>query len=146
EVLTKPGKLTDEERQIMNRRPVDGARVILGTGDAPDLAAVVAYEHHIMIDGGGYPNLKFRRDCHFASRLVHICDVYDALRTRRPYRDAWEAERVMGYIAERAGTEFDTDLARSFIDMMEHWDQAVAVLDEAEPVPSASPAAPEQPA
>ena len=145
EILTKPGKLTDDERQLMNRHPVDGARVILGSGDAPDLAAVVAYEHHIMIDGGGYPALRFRRDCHFASRLVHICDVYDALRTRRPYRDAWEAERVIGYIGERAGTEFDPDLARSFIEMMEQWDQSVAILetDDADlPIPTPSGAAP----
>ena len=129
EVLTKPGKLTDEERQLMNRHPSDGARVILSSGDAPDLAAVVAYEHHIMIDGGGYPSLRFPRDCHYASRVVHICDVYDALRTRRPYRDAWEAERVMSYIAERAGTEFDHDLATSFGEMMTQWDQSLAVLE-----------------
>ena len=143
EILTKPGKLTDQERHLMNQHPSDGAKTILRTGEAPDLAAVVAYEHHIMIDGGGYPPLRFSRDCHYASRLVHVCDVYDALRTRRPYRDAWPAQKVLDYIAERAGTEFDNELARSFNDMMLQWDQSVAVVeDESTPVqlPKSQPA------
>src|SRR5215203_4835822 len=50
------------------------------------LAAIVAYEHHIMLDGGGYPALHDARGAQYASRLVHICDVYDGLRTNRPYR------------------------------------------------------------
>jgi HD-GYP domain-containing protein (c-di-GMP phosphodiesterase class II) len=49
---------------------------------------------------------------------VHVCDVYDALRTKRPYRDAWESERVLAYIAERAGTEFEPDAANAFVTMM----------------------------
>ena len=56
EVLTKPGKLTDEERLLMNQHPVEGARIILQSGDEMELAAVVAYEHHIMLNGGGYPS------------------------------------------------------------------------------------------
>src|SRR2546430_15221746 len=71
-----------------------------------------------MIDGGGYPRCHFHRACHPASVLVHVCDVYDALRTHRPYREAWEAARVLGYISERAGTEFDPDIARKFVEMM----------------------------
>lgn len=142
EILTKPGRLTDEERNIMNRHPTDGARVILSSGEAPDLAAIVAYEHHIMLDGGGYPALRFGRACHFASRLVHICDVYDALRTKRPYRDAWEATRVIDYVGERAGTEFDTDLAHSFTTMMGQWDQSIATVestDEPDPLAEVTP-------
>jgi len=138
EVLTKPGKLTDEERTLMNQHPAGGAKVILSTGEAPELAAVVAYEHHIMIDGGGYPALRFARACHYASRLVHICDVFDALRTRRPYRDAWSGQKVMTYIGERAGMEFDAELAVSFQGMMRQWDQSLAVVeDENAPVRSA---------
>jgi putative two-component system response regulator len=49
---------------------------------------------------------------------VHVCDVYDALRTRRPYRDAWPAEKVLTYIGERAGSEFEPDVARAFLRMM----------------------------
>jgi putative nucleotidyltransferase with HDIG domain len=118
EILNKPGKLTDEERQVMQQHPVAGARLIIESGRKLDLAAAVAHEHHIMINGQGYPTHHYRRDCHKASKLVHVCDVFDALRTRRPYRDAWESERVLTYISERAGTEFEPDAATSFVAMM----------------------------
>jgi len=125
DILNKPGKLTDEERLVMQQHPVDGARMILTSDRELDLAAAVAYEHHIMIDGGGYPRCHYHRACHPASALVHVCDVYDALRTNRPYRAAWESERVLGYIEERAGKEFDPDVARKFVQMMRELDQRV---------------------
>ena len=118
EILNKPGKLSDEERAIMQRHPVDGARLIIESGRNLDLAVAVAHEHHIMINGHGYPVHHYRRDCHKASKLVHVCDVYDALRTRRPYRDAWEAERVLTYLEERAGTEFEPEAATAFVTLM----------------------------
>jgi len=139
DVLTKPGKLTDAERALMNEHPAAGARLLLETEEDLDLAIVVAYEHHIMINGGGYPSLSYPRACHHASRLVHVCDVYDALRTRRPYRDAWEFERVLAYLNERAGLEFDTDLVAAFVRMMRQWEPQVAVLsDEHATVPTAA--------
>ena len=134
EILVKPGRLTPEERAIMNRHPADGARIIFASDKQLDLAAVVAYEHHIMLNGGGYPCLHYGRDCHHASRLVHVCDVYDALRTRRPYRDAWESERALEYIDSRAGTEFDPDVARAFISMMRQLDRRLVIVDETTPV------------
>ena len=135
DILTKPGKLTPEERLIMNMHTVDGAKIIIETEEHLDLAAVVAYEHHIMIDGGGYPALAFPRDCHYASKVVHLCDVYDALRTKRPYRDAWESDRVLEYVAERAGTEFDADLANTFVTMMRKFEDHLRVAhSEDEPV------------
>jgi putative nucleotidyltransferase with HDIG domain len=118
DILNKPGKLTDDERKVMQNHPVDGARLIIESGRKLDLAAAVAHEHHIMINGNGYPRCHYHRDCHKASKLVHVCDVYDALRTKRPYRDAWESERVLSYIAERAGTEFEPDAANAFVAMM----------------------------
>ena len=134
EILVKPGRLTPEERAIMNRHPADGARIIFASDKQLDLAAIVAYEHHIMLNGGGYPCLHYGRDCHSASRLVHVCDVYDALRTRRPYREAWESERALEYIESRAGTEFDPDVARAFCSMMRQLDRRLIVVDEVTPV------------
>ena len=125
EILNKPGKLSDEERAVMQRHPVDGAKIILTSDRELDLAAAVAFEHHIMIDGGGYPHCHFRRACHPASVLVHVCDVYDALRTNRPYRAAWESARVLGYIEERAGSEFDPEVARKFVRMMKELEDRV---------------------
>jgi len=118
DILNKPGKLTDEERQVMQHHPVAGAKMIIESGRKLDLAATVAHEHHIMINGQGYPTRHYHRPCHKASNLVHVCDVYDALRTKRPYRDAWEANRVLTYIEERAGTEFEPEIATAFVKMM----------------------------
>jgi putative nucleotidyltransferase with HDIG domain len=132
EILIKPGKLTPEERETMNAHPAEGARIILEAEEHLELAAVVAYEHHIMLNGGGYPRVHYGRVCHRASHLVHVCDVYDALRTKRPYRDAWEAERILPYLEERAGTEFDPDVVQAFMAMMRKWESRVAVLDDVE--------------
>jgi putative nucleotidyltransferase with HDIG domain len=140
EVLTKPGKLTDAERALMNAHPAAGARLLLDVEEDLDLAVVVAYEHHIMINGGGYPVLHYPRDCHQASKLVHVCDVYDALRTRRPYREAWSFEKTLGYLEERSGLEFDPQLCSAFTRMMRQWEPQVAVVsDERAPVAAAPP-------
>jgi putative nucleotidyltransferase with HDIG domain len=127
EILVKPGKLTDAERLVIQDHPMVGARMLLENADPMGLAAVVAYEHHIRLDGGGYPKLHDARGAQYASRIVHVCDVYDALRTIRPYRDAWESERAMAYIHDRAGVEFDPSIARSFIAMMRKWDSQIAL-------------------
>lgn len=139
DILNKPGKLSDEERNVMQQHPVMGAKMIIESGRRLDLAAAVAHEHHIMINGHGYPTHHFRRDCHKASKLVHVCDVYDALRTRRPYRDAWEGERVLTYIEERSGTEFEPEASTAFVKLMRKVDSGVQrspmpPLNGAEPV------------
>ena len=134
EILTKPGNLSPPEWAIMRAHTVEGARIILGSDQSLEVAALVAFEHHIMINGGGYPERHFRCDCHRASTLVHVCDVYDALRTRRPYRDAWEPAKVLEYITKGIGTEFDADVAKAFITMMEKWEPRLAAarqIDEA---------------
>ena len=135
EVLTKPGKLTDEEWVIMRRHPVDGAKIIYESDRQLDLASAVAYEHHIMINGGGYPNRHFQRECHKASKLVHVCDVYDALRTTRPYREAWEPDRILQQLEKGIGWDFDEEVSRAFIQMMGQWERRVAVVDDKTALP-----------
>ncbi|HKC41079.1 MAG TPA: hypothetical protein VKC15_16175, partial [Gemmatimonadales bacterium] len=87
--------------------------------------------------------------CHQASKLVHVCDVYDALRTRRPYREAWSYEKTLGYLQERSGLEFDSELCGGFIRMMKQWEGQVSILpDVTAPVGPPMPlraANPEQP-
>jgi putative nucleotidyltransferase with HDIG domain len=129
DILTKPGKLTPEEWALMRSHTVEGARLILQSDQNLDVAALVAFEHHIMINGGGYPDRHYRCDCHKASTLVHVCDVYDALRTKRPYRDAWEPAATLTYIERGVGTEFDPDVAKAFIAMMGKWEPRLAVAD-----------------
>jgi putative nucleotidyltransferase with HDIG domain len=134
EILNKAGRLEPHERQIMNAHPVEGAKIIIASEEKLDLAAVVAYEHHIMLNGGGYPTFDYPRDCHQASKLVHVCDVYDALRTNRPYRAAWGSGKVLAYLEERAGTEFDPDATRAFVKMMSEWEPKIASMEGEEPV------------
>jgi putative nucleotidyltransferase with HDIG domain len=88
DLLIKPGKLTVQERNVIRQHPADGARIIFESDDNLELAAIVAHEHHVMLNGEGYPTFLYERQCHRASNLVHVCDVFDALRTNRPYRDA----------------------------------------------------------
>lgn len=130
EILTKPGKLTAEERGIMNAHPVDGARFLMQSDEDLGLAATVAYEHHILLNGAGYPALHYVRDCAPASKLVHVCDVFDALSTKRPYRDAWPIEDTLSYLDARAGTEFDVDLIHAFVRTMRQGRTQVRVLSD----------------
>jgi putative nucleotidyltransferase with HDIG domain len=141
DVLTKPGKLTDEEWKVMRRHPIDGAKIIYESDRQLDLASAVAYEHHIMIDGGGYPSRHFRRQPHKASKLVHICDVYDALRTNRPYRPALEADVVLANIEKGLGPDFDAELGNAFMKMMRQWERRLAVVDDKTPIPQLANAA-----
>jgi putative nucleotidyltransferase with HDIG domain len=122
EVLRKPGALNSEELELMRRHPVDGARLILEHDERLDLCAVVAFEHHIMIDGGGYPVRQQRCDCHHASMLVHVCDVFDALRTNRPYRAAWETPAILEYLSQRIGREFEPTVTSAFLEMMSRYE------------------------
>ena len=130
EILNKPGKLSDAEFTVMRKHPIDGAKIIVESDRQLDIAAVVAYEHHIMMNGGGYPSLRFRRDCHQASRIVHVCDVYDALRTNRPYREAWDSEKVIAHMEKGIGHDFDPDVVRGFLAMIKQWDKRLAVVDD----------------
>jgi putative nucleotidyltransferase with HDIG domain len=118
EILNKPGRLTPEEMVVMAAHPEEGARILLEKHKGMQMAAVVAYEHHVHIDGKGYPRFEWNRGCHFASRLVHVCDIYDALSTNRPYRKPWNTEQTLNYIVERATTEVDPSIAETFARMV----------------------------
>ncbi len=130
EVLNKVGPYTDQERKVMQQHPVEGARLLLARQQELDLAAVVAYEHHILLNGGGYPALHYARGCHPASHIVHVCDVYDALCTNRPYRDAWEGEAALAYMEERSGTEFEPEALRVFGTMVRAASRQYIAMDK----------------
>lgn len=133
EILTQAGPLTEEEKALVRRHPVDGAQIILRGCRKHEICAVVAYEHHMMIDRGGYPVHRPGRECHHASVLVHVCDVFDALRTRRPYRPAWGTADILDYIERRIGSEFDPDVAHAFIRMLNECETRAAGARQLEP-------------
>ena len=92
-ILNKPGKLDDGERQQMEQHASVGAALLLARRGVPDVAPIVAMEHHANVDGTGYPRLRRNARPHVASQIVHVADVFDALRTNRPYRAAMDDAR-----------------------------------------------------
>lgn len=116
EVLNKSGRFTEEEYKTMQVHPVEGARMLLRTRGVPDLAAVVAYEHHVRFDGGGYPKVPSGWRLNLASRICQIADVYDALRTDRPYRPGMPIEKIAKIMKGDAGTYFDPELLTVFFE------------------------------
>ena len=118
ELLAKADQLGEEERALSQRHPLEGARIIVEADAALELAAVVAYEHHLRPDRGGYPRLKYRRKPHYAARLVQLCDVYHALRSPRPFRQPWPADLTFAFLNERAGTEFDADFTGKLVTLV----------------------------
>jgi putative nucleotidyltransferase with HDIG domain len=117
EILLKPGKYTPEERKVIETHPVEGARIIMLRHRNMDLAATVAYEHHINLDGSGYPQYVYPWDAHFASKLVQVCDIYDALCAKRPYRDAFSPEHALRIVEDLSGRHLDPDLVNAFATM-----------------------------
>jgi putative nucleotidyltransferase with HDIG domain len=115
EILTKQGPLTPEERAVVMKHPVDGAKILLSTPGVSHLARIVAFEHHMLLDGSGYPNRPRGRPIHLASRIVQLADVYDALRTHRPYRKAMTPKEVEETLLKGSGTSFDPDLLQEFL-------------------------------
>ena len=118
EVLQKPGKLTPEEWEIIKQHPENGARIVLRSGSEMEFAAVIAYEHHLTWQGGGYPKLHYPRRPHPVSQMVQICDIFDALRTERPFRGPWSLDKILGYFDELSGTDLNPDVLDVFTGML----------------------------
>ena len=137
DIVSKAGPPTDEEWDVIRRHPIEGARIILMSEPQLDVAAVVAYEHHMLPGGQGYPRPHFERECHYASKLVQVCDCYDALRTRRFHRGAWTPESALRYVEDKAGTVFDAEIAKAFVTMMRRWERRIIPLEEGQPLAGA---------
>ncbi|MCT4662423.1 MAG: DUF3369 domain-containing protein [Tissierellales bacterium] len=116
-ILHKPSKLTEEEFEIMKRHTTIGYEMLKNSKrKLLKLAAIVALEHHEHFDGRGYPMGLKGEDIHISGRIMAICDVFDALTSDRVYRKAWDTERVLDYIRERVGTQFDPKIAAIFFE------------------------------
>jgi putative nucleotidyltransferase with HDIG domain len=118
EILNKPDKLTDEEFTIMKRHVVDGAEILRSTPEIPTLAPVVAFEHHLRIDGTGYPAGISRPHLNLATMLCGIADVYDAMRSQRKYQQAFPSERILAVLQRNDGKQFDQNLIRRFVQLL----------------------------
>ena len=114
DILNKPGRFTDKEFAVMKDHPVSGARILFNTPDMNELAPIVAFEHHIRIDGNGYPRVPSSWKLNLASRIVQMADIFDALRTDRPYRPGQPVPKIIEIMKHDIGTLFDPDLLMIF--------------------------------
>ena len=114
EILNKPDKLDDREFDIMKRHTVDGAEILRRTPEMPMLAPIVAFEHHLRLDGTGYPDSVNRGQLNLATMLCGIADVYDAMRSQRRYQQAFPTDRILAVLQRNDGKQFDQNLVRRF--------------------------------
>ena len=115
QILLKPGKLDEEEWDIIRKHPQFGADII-GENDSEILkiAKEIAITHHEKWDGSGYPNGLKGTEIPISGRIVAIADVFDALTTERPYKKAWSVDDAIKLIDENSGSHFDPDLVAIF--------------------------------
>jgi putative nucleotidyltransferase with HDIG domain len=118
EVLNKPGKLTSEEFDVMKRHVVDGAHILRRTPEMPALAPIVAFEHHLKQDLSGYPENIGSRKLNLCTMIVSIADVFDALRSNRPYREGMATVRIRNIMGEQGNPAFNQTLLKRFVNLM----------------------------
>jgi HD-GYP domain-containing protein (c-di-GMP phosphodiesterase class II) len=118
EILSKPGVLTAEERKIIETHPVKGARYLMGIDDIPKLAILSALEHHQKFNGSGYPSIKGGWTPNVTSQMISIADVFDAMRSRRGYQEAFPQEKIEAVLIKGSGTSFNPVLVDRFIKMI----------------------------
>ena len=118
EILSKPEALTPDEFAIMKRHTIDGAEILRGTPDVPALAPVVAFEHHLRLDGSGYPEAASRTSLNLGTMLCSIADVYDAMRSQRSYQQSFPTDRILAVMRRSDGTQFDQHLVRRFAQLV----------------------------
>lgn len=126
-ILLKPGKLTEEEFEHMKRHPVIGAE-ILGQSESAliGLAREIALTHHEKWDGSGYPQGLSGEGIPIEGRIVALADVFDALTTKRPYKEAWTVGDALDLIRDQSGRHFDPVL----VDLLERELDAILEVKE----------------
>jgi response regulator RpfG family c-di-GMP phosphodiesterase len=116
-ILLKPGGLTDEEYYMMKSHSAFGEE-ILSRFDILSKEAKIIRSHHERYDGKGYPDALAKEEIPICSRVIAVCDTYDAMTTNRPYRKALEKEHALNEIERCKGSQFDPDIAGYFIEMI----------------------------
>jgi putative nucleotidyltransferase with HDIG domain len=118
EVLNKPGKLEKDEFDVMKRHVIDGAHILRKTPEMPALAPIVAFEHHLKQDLSGYPENVGHRNLNLCTMIVSVADVFDALRSNRPYRQALATDRIRAIMGEQGNPAFNQKLLKRFVNIM----------------------------
>lgn len=114
DVLNKPGRLTDEELMHIQEHPKLGYHLLKESYEIPTNVFVSVLQHHERYDGQGYPHRKEKEDILISGRIICIADVYDALTSKRPYREPLLPSEAMEYIMANGGSMFDLKLTKIF--------------------------------
>ena len=124
-ILLKPGRLTDEERRVMEAHTEMGHRILAGSDvELLDLAAEMALTHHERMDGTGYPGRLAADEIPIEGRICAVADVFDALTSDRVYRKAFQPDEARSVMLEGRGTQFDAELLDLFFG---HFDDVLAI-------------------
>ena len=116
EILLKPGRFEAPEREVMKTHAAAGAHMLAGSATSLiQLAEMIALTHHERWDGSGYPAGLMGQEIPLAGRICSLCDVFDALISRRRYKDSWSLDATLSEIQRGAGTAFDPDLTQTFL-------------------------------
>ena len=118
DILLKEGRLTQREWRMMQAHTTIGARIIENHSKLMTTARLVALTHHERWDGSGYPYGLKESQIPFEGRIVAIADVFDALTSDRPYKEAWTFEQALALIEQQQGKHFDPALARLFMELI----------------------------
>lgn len=115
QILNKQGRLSSEEREIVKQHIFSGYNLLEGlSGELFEIAKSIVLEHHENFDGSGYLGKKADQISIYA-RIVRVCDVFDALVSKREYKDKWSYEAAIEYIFEHQGAEFDPQVVKAFL-------------------------------
>lgn len=127
-ILMKPGKLDPQEWEIMKTHSVIGARILAGSdAEFIQLGETIAHFHHEKWDGSGYPDGLKGIDIPISCRIVAIADVFDALTSKRPYKEPFSLEKSLSIIRDGNGSHFDPDVVDAFFDIQK---EILAIKDQ----------------
>jgi HD-GYP domain-containing protein (c-di-GMP phosphodiesterase class II) len=116
-ILDKPGALDDEEYDMIKKHPSIGARILEPIASYKEIIPMVL-QHHERYDGKGYPDGLSGEEIDIGARILSVADVFDAMKSDRPYREGMALERVIDIITEEAGRQFDPDVVAAFLTVM----------------------------
>jgi HD-GYP domain-containing protein (c-di-GMP phosphodiesterase class II) len=117
-ILDKPGKLEDEEIEVIKSHPTKGVTILEPIRSYAELLPIV-HQHHERFDGMGYPKGLKGESIHRSARILTVADAFDAMVSDRPYRKGLSEERAIEIIREASGTQFDPRVVETFLSMAE---------------------------
>jgi putative two-component system response regulator len=127
-ILKKPGKLDSDEWSKMQEHSMIGSEILgIHNDDLLDAASIMALQHHEKWNGKGYPNGLKKDEIHLYARIVAVADVFDALTSKRPYKDPWPTEKAINLIQEERGEHFDPIVVDAF---MEVKDEIIEIMEQ----------------